>query len=177
MQQGRYKRAHDAHVRARTIDLAVGDWAYVKTYVAQRELSKKLIFPAVGPYAVTKVGIDRRTYNVNTPDGEVTVSADRVRKCPFPEDLPEGMQFASNVNEEKAAESRDEDDLSDLEEYVIDHLVSHRRDEKGAMNIRVRWFGHDSSSDTWEPLLHIPPEMLRRYVKRKNLAPKDFARS
>jgi transposase InsO family protein len=177
MQQGRYKRAHDAHVRARTIDLAVGDWAYVKTYVAQRELSKKLIFPAVGPYAVTKVGIDRRTYNVNTPDGEVTVSADRVRKCPFPEDLPEGMQFASNVNEEKASESREEDDLSDLEEYVIDHLVSHRRDEKGAMNIRVRWFGHDSSSDTWEPLLHIPPEMLRRYVKRKNLAPKDFARS
>jgi hypothetical protein len=142
---------------------------YMKTYVSPRELSNKLIFPAVGPYAVINIGIDRRTYNVNTPDGEVTISVDRVRKCPFPAYLPEGMMFASNVNEENAAQSRDEDDLSDLEEYVIDHLVSQRREEKGAMNIRVRWFGHDSSSDTWEPLLHIPPEIIRRYVERKKL--------
>jgi hypothetical protein len=148
MLQNLCERAHDAHVRYRASDLAVGYWAYVKTYVAPRDLSKKLIFPAVGPYAVTKVGTDRRTYKVNTSDGEVKVSADRVRKCPFPADLPEGMMFASNVNEEKAAESRDEDDLSAFEEYVIDHLVSHRRDEKGAMNIRFRWLGHDSSSDT-----------------------------
>jgi hypothetical protein len=39
-QQDRYKRAYDAHVRATTRNLAVGDWAYVRTYVAPRELSK-----------------------------------------------------------------------------------------------------------------------------------------
>jgi hypothetical protein len=100
MQQGRYKRAHVPYVRARTSNLAVGDLAYVKTYVAPRELSKKLIFPAVGPYAVTNVGTDGRTYMVSTPDGEVTVSADRVRKCSFPTDLPEGMKFASYIHEE-----------------------------------------------------------------------------
>jgi hypothetical protein len=94
-QQDRYKRAYDAHVRACTSDIVVGDFAYVKTYVAPLELSKKIIFPAVGPYAVTMVGTDRRTYMVSTPDGEVTVSADRVQKFQFPTDLPEGMKFAT----------------------------------------------------------------------------------
>jgi hypothetical protein len=78
------------------------------------------------------------------PDGEVTVSADRVLKCPFPTDLPEGMKFATYIHEEDEARNRDEeDDMSDLEEYVIDHLVSHRREEEGKMQIRVRCFGHD----------------------------------
>jgi transposase InsO family protein len=58
-QQDRYKRAYDAHVRGTTRNLTFGDWAYVRTYVAPRESSKKLIFPAVGPFFVTKVGTDR----------------------------------------------------------------------------------------------------------------------
>ena len=174
-QQDRYKRAHDAHVRARTSDLAVGDWAYVKTYVAPRELSKKLIFPAVGPFVVTRVGPDRKTFKVSTPDGEVTVSADRVRKCPFPADLPHDMLFATSTPEEEAPQVRDEeDDLSAWEEYVIDHLVSHRRDDAGTMHVRVRWFGYDPSADTWEPILHIPRELLRRYVKRRKLSQSEF---
>ena len=44
-----------------TNDFSVGDLAYVKTYVAPKELSKKLIFPAVGPFIVSRVGADRRT--------------------------------------------------------------------------------------------------------------------
>jgi phosphoketolase len=83
-QQERYRRAYYAHVLATTSSLTVGDLAYVKTYVAPKELSKKLIFPAVGPFLVSKVGTDRRTFKVQTPEGEVTVSADRIRKCPAP---------------------------------------------------------------------------------------------
>jgi hypothetical protein len=45
MQHDRYKRAHDAHMRARTSDLAVGDLASVKTYVAPRELIRSILFP------------------------------------------------------------------------------------------------------------------------------------
>jgi Integrase core domain len=43
-QQDRYRRAYDAHVRITTSSLTVGDLSYVKTYVAPKELSKKLIF-------------------------------------------------------------------------------------------------------------------------------------
>jgi hypothetical protein len=134
-----------------------------------------LFFPAVSPYVVTKVGTDRRTFKVKTSDGEVTVSADRVRKCPFPADLPDGMRFATSVPEDGASHSgEEEEDLSEMEEYVIDHLVSHRRDEQGTIQIRVRWFGYDYSSDTWDPVLHLPREMLQRYVKRRKLKPTDF---
>ena len=86
-QQDRYKRAYDAHVRATTRNLSVGDWAYVRTYAAPRELFKKLIFPAEGPFVVTGVGTDRRTFKVRTSEKEVTVSTDRVRKCPWPPGL------------------------------------------------------------------------------------------
>jgi hypothetical protein len=174
-QQDRYKRAYDAHVRATTSNLAVGDWAYVRTYVAPRELSKKLIFPAVGPFEVTRVGSDRRTFKVHTSEGEVTVSADRVRKCPWPQDLPEGMQFANGPPTVEAESlTGEEDDLGDLTEHVIDRIVSHRRDSEGIMQLRIRWFGFDKNEDTWEPLLHIPAELVRRYIKRKRLDRKDF---
>jgi hypothetical protein len=53
-----------------------------------------MIFPAVVQFLVSKVGTDRRTFKVQTPEGEVTVSADRIRKCPAPQDLPASMEFA-----------------------------------------------------------------------------------
>ena len=85
------------------------------------------------------------------------------------------MIFATSTPEEEAAQVRDEeDDLSAWEEYVIDHLVSHRRDDAGTMHVRVRWFGYDQSADTWEPILHIPRELLRRYVKRRKLSQSEF---
>jgi hypothetical protein len=68
-QLDRYKLAYDAHVRGTSRNLTVGDWAYVRTSVAPRELSKKLIFPAVGPFVVTKVGTDRRTFKIQTSEG------------------------------------------------------------------------------------------------------------
>jgi hypothetical protein len=74
--------------------LVVGDLAYVKTYVAPTELSKTLIFPAVGPFVVSKVGTYRRTFKIQTRKGEVTVSADRKRKFPAPQNLPAGIKFA-----------------------------------------------------------------------------------
>ena len=175
VQQKRYKRAYDAHVRVTTSDLSVGDWAYVRTYVAPRELSRKLIFPAVGPFVVTKVGPDRRTFRVNTADGEVTVAADRVRKCPWPQDLPEGMEFTKmELSNEAKKDEYDEESLGDMTEYVIDHIISHRRDSSGSMLLKIRWFGYDSREDTWEPIFNIPPELVRRYVKRRRLNDKDF---
>jgi hypothetical protein len=118
-------------VRARTSDQAVGDWAYVKILIALHQLSKKLIFPAVVPYVVTKVGTDPRTFKVRTSDGEVTVSADQIRKCSFPANLPDGLRFVTLVPEEEASHSENEEEyLCEMDEHVIYHLLSHRRDEQ-----------------------------------------------
>jgi hypothetical protein len=173
-QQLRYKTAYDAHVREAANEIGEGDLAYVKTYVAPREQSKKLILPAVGPFVVTKVGKDRRTFRVRTAAGDITVAADRVRKCPSPKDLPESMELAKQPGDQGQHDKNAEESIDDLDEYVVDHIVAHRRDRDGFMRVKVRWFGYGSAGDTWEPLLHLPPEMLRRYVKRKRLRPQDF---
>jgi hypothetical protein len=103
------------------------------------------------------------------------VSADRIRKCPWPQDLPKGMHFANKlVTVESDALERDEENLDELTEYVIDHIVSHRRDSHGVMLLRIRWFGFDKSEDTWEPVLHIPVELTRRYARRRKLDLNDF---
>ena len=176
VQQERYRRAYDGHVRATTSDLSVGDLSYVKTYVAPKELSKKLIFPAVGPFIVSRVGADRRTFKVQTPEGEVTVSADRVRKCPAPQDLPRDMKFAIAPPETNGEGPEEEERLMDeLEEFVVERIVSHRKDDSGRMYLRIRWFGYGPEADTWEPVFHVPNEMIQRYVRRRKLDPSDFS--
>ena len=122
-----------------------------------------------------KVGADGRTFKVDTSEGEVSVSADRVRKCPFPQDLPEGMKLVDpsivGCPEADSVEANgdEEETLDDMTEYVIERIVSHRRGTDGVMYLRVRWFGYDKNSDTWEPVLQIPKELVRRYLKRKKL--------
>jgi hypothetical protein len=172
--QQRYKDAYDQHVREVTNRLEEGDLAFVKTFVAPKELSKKLVLPAVGPFLVTKVGKDRRTFQVRTAEGDITVAADRVRKCPSPSDLPHGMLFAGEATDNEELDHDSEESMSDLEEYVVDHIVTHRRDADGRMKVKLRWFGFSSAEDTWEPLIHVPREMLHRYVRRKRLEPGDF---
>jgi hypothetical protein len=65
-QQLRYKKAYDSHVRALTAEISPGDLAYVRSYVAQKDLSRKLIFPAVCPFEVTRVSPDRRNLSCST---------------------------------------------------------------------------------------------------------------
>jgi hypothetical protein len=107
----------------------------------------------VGLFVVTKVGTDRRTFKIQTSEREVTVSADRVRKCPWPQDLPKGMHFANKpATVESDALERDEENLDELTEYVIDHIESHRRDSMascfseygGSALTRVKILGNPS---------------------------------
>jgi hypothetical protein len=109
--------------------------------VAPKELSKKLFFQAVGPFVVTRVGKDRQTFKVQTSEGEVTVSADRIRKRPNPSDLPEGMKFAEPVQGSDDIRHdvlfEDPAHLDDLAEFFVDKIVSHRRDADGKMRLRI----------------------------------------
>ena len=176
-QQLRYKQAYDSHVRELTASLNCGDLVYVKTYVAQKDISKKLIFPAAGPFIVTKMSPDRRTLKVRTSEGEATVAADRVRKCTAPQDLPSGMKFANSPPEATNSgtdDSLEGEDVDDLTEFVIDRVIAHRVGADGQRWLRIRWFGYDSSQDSWEPVVNIPPELVRRYVRRRRLNPADY---
>jgi hypothetical protein len=89
----RYKQAYDSHVREMNANIAIGDLVYVKTYVPQKDLSKKLIFPAAGPFSVVGVSTSGQTVSITTPEGRITVAGDRVRKCTGLRDLPLGMKF------------------------------------------------------------------------------------
>ena len=85
------------------------------------------------------------------------------------------MQFITPPTDRNVSdESEPGEDVSDMSEFVVDHIVSHQRDADGKMYLRIRWFGNERVSDTWEPLLHIPAELIQRFLKRKKFNPQDF---
>jgi Chromo (CHRromatin Organisation MOdifier) domain len=85
------------------------------------------------------------------------------------------MEFAIVPPEMKASSKEVvEEGLEEMDEFVVERIISHRKDEYGIMYLKIRWFVYGPESDSWEPVLHIPQEMDRRYAKRKKLDPIDF---
>ena len=82
------------------------------------------------------------------------------------------MADTTNENAERSEEQAEEDD--DLTEYVIDRIVSHRKNEDtkhptaklGETLYRVRWYGYDKSDDTFEPIKHLPRNKVVSYYKK-----------
>jgi hypothetical protein len=56
-----------------------------------------------------------------------------------------------------------EEGLEEMDEFVVERIVSHRKDEYVIMYLKIRCFGNGPEADTWEPLLHVPQAMTRRY--------------
>jgi hypothetical protein len=57
------------------------------------------------------------------------------------------------------------------EEYEVDHIVRHKRNNKGQLLFLIRWKGYDADGDSWEPaknLIHAA-ETLQEYKRRKGL--------
>jgi transposase InsO family protein len=159
----RYKRVYDAKVRSRGIVMP-GDSVFVKTFLLEPSRTPKLAFPVAGPYPV--VQIDGPQVVIKTRDGDQRVHLDRVIRCPM--DLTLGIQF---TRPEPVKDILLQADQSDVE-YVIDLLVAHALDEDGTGYLmRVRWAGYDQGSDAWEPAIHLPGTLLRRYERRKRLKP------
>jgi hypothetical protein len=43
----------------------------------------------------------------------------------------------------------------DIDEYVVDHIVTHDFSDPNNHKWRVRWAGYDPEEDTWEPFEHL----------------------
>ena len=87
------------------------------------------------------------------------------------------MKFANSPPEATISgtdDSLEGEDVDDLTEFVIDRVIAHRVGADGQRWLRIRWFGYDSSQDSWEPVVNIPPELVRRYVRRRRLNPADY---
>jgi Chromo (CHRromatin Organisation MOdifier) domain len=107
-----------------------------------------------------------------TRDGPQTLHLDRVIRAPSIRDLPSGVEVLpprKKIAQSKRAQTMETDD-----EFVIERLISHGEAEDGKMLIRVRWAGYSNNDDTWEPAENIPHQLIRRYAKKKNVAPALF---
>jgi Integrase core domain/Chromo (CHRromatin Organisation MOdifier) domain/Integrase zinc binding domain len=161
--QLRYKMAHDAHVREKNRDIRVGDWVFINKMVVEKGKSPKLQIPVDGPYEVRTV--QSHTYTVRTAKGIVTINYDRVTKAPAPHDLHSPLPLFS-----RATTDKEDAAAFDLQEFVVERIISHGETKEGVHIVRVRWQGYAADADTWEPAADIPMHFMVRYAKRKKIA-------
>lgn len=57
-----------------------------------------------------------------------------------------------------------------VQEYILDHVVTHRYNGNGVLEYRSRWYGYDPSWDTWEPIEHLPRSKVVQYHRRAGTA-------
>jgi len=69
------------------------------------------------------------------------------------------------------------------DEWVINRIVDTSPDDEDKSDkprtlFRVRWYGYDAKSDTWEPAAHLPRSTIVRFCKRKGIElPHDIDQS
>jgi transposase InsO family protein len=167
LQLERYKNVYDHKVKNRHKDLQLGDSVLIRTYMLEPSRSPKFVFPVAGPYVVIR--IDGPHVTVRTREGPQKHHLDRVIRAPI-SDLPPGLELIPNANASslRPIQRITAENLSS-DEYVIDRLISHAQDDDGAWLVRVRWAGFDSSDDTWEPAVNLPPKLIRKYEKQKKV--------
>jgi hypothetical protein len=159
----RYKMTHDAHVWELNRGIRVGDWVFINKIVVEKGKSPKLQIPVDGPYEVRTV--QSHTYTFRTANGIVTIYPDRVTKAPDPRDLHSPLPLFSRAttdNEDAAA--------GDLQEFVVERIISHGETTEGEHIVRVRRHGYAADADTWELAADIPMHFMVRYAKRKKIA-------
>ena len=169
--QARYKEVYDRYVRVRNEKIAVGDLVFIRTFVLDPSKSPKLHFPAAGPFVVTNISTDRKVYWVQSNNGEMTVSSDRVVRAAPPEELPAGMEYVNPTGaRDSVAEELDVEAEEDVHEYVIERVIGHREID-GRIEMRVRWHGFTINEDTWEPVANLPAHFVKSYQFKKKLGP------
>ena len=123
--------------------------------------NKKIRPKRNGPFKIKKVK-GALTYQLELPKTwKIYDSFHPVHLSPY----RETPQYGPN-------KTRPAPDLIDNEEeYEMDHIVRHKRNNKGNLLFLVRWKGYSMEDDTWEPASNLKhaKETLEEYKKRHKL--------
>jgi Chromo (CHRromatin Organisation MOdifier) domain len=110
--------------------------------------------------------MDGHSLVIRQGEEDVRVSSDRVTAAPIPLEV----QSSSTAAAENPKNSwTPPEDAAAEHEYVVEEIVGAKQLHDGSLRYRIRWYMYALEYDTWEPAHHLPPEMLRRYLKRTRL--------
>ena len=90
------------------------------------------------------------------------INADRFTYAPPPED--------PKARHEATTEQHDIFKNTEGPTYVVDEILSHRKDPHGSLEFRVKWYGYNET--TWEPRCNIPEELVSRYFTKQARTPR-----
>jgi Chromo (CHRromatin Organisation MOdifier) domain len=120
---------------------------------------------------------DGRTFQIQQGEQKVRISSNRITPAPAPlgEISPETLitPNSSPVSASDDASANEEGNQArhpeGEAEYVIERIVGVRQGADGKLRYRIRWYGYGRDDDTWEPLEHLPEDLVRRYHRRTRL--------
>ncbi|MBS0647573.1 MAG: DDE-type integrase/transposase/recombinase, partial [Verrucomicrobia bacterium] len=151
-QQSRAETQQLTNQSAETDEFHVHEWVLVNFPTSP---PTKLHPKRQGPYRVTKK--QHRSYTVENV----------VTKRSYKVDVERLTRFQVGNNSLEDIERL----LSkDLQEYIVESIIDHRRDEKQQWEFLVKWKGYDASSNTWEPFENLKHNVvLKDYLKKRKI--------
>lgn len=115
----------------------------------------KLMPKSYGPFKV--IDADEVTVTIDQDGIPNKISIDRVTTVP-----------STRPNEQDSSSNDLPTMVNDEQEFAVDRIVDHRDEQDGRRLYKVRWFGYDHNSDTFEPEQNIPTHFIIRYWNRRN---------
>ena len=161
-----YNRNHHA------VDpLSVGDFALISrdgiNWIADTEVSKRLLQPFIGPFEVIAVDSERLNFTLKIPSTlrcHPTFHQSLLRKwIPPHRDFPDRPCLTNDLPPDLHEDG--------YELFEVETILDSRYRGRGSGRARqflIRWKGYDSSYDSWEPeeFLATCPDLLSEFLAK-----------
>lgn len=94
----------------------------------------------------------------------MTISSDLVTKASFPKDLQGPLRLFTGAKVQGEHYEAD-----DVQEFVVEFVFAHAKDDADKSIARIRWHGIDSAADTWKPTKDIQPHFVKWFCIKKEI--------
>ena len=152
--QERYKRDFDKRIKHKLPELREGDWVWLDP-VQRTGPTNKLTPVAVGRYRVLSTG--RGTVVIKRNKLVERVNRSRV-ELTVPPDNPDDDRDEFDPTDEDFAEK------TTGEEWVVQSVKDHNRDEFGKLWFLIEW--HGAHDPTWQPRRDLDESLIAQYFAR-----------